>query len=301
MAKTATCRRCAHGSGHSDRSQMPPSSSSKGGLKPSTRRSTHSCAAVACLGTIECRSARQRMRTARCTPTSAWSSAGIPVPQRTHSSMRRRRGASPCSSATPSISHSRDCSPMPTSPCTSTRSFPTHPFLPCVAPHVFHISPLILFLETEFLRYPLATVRRALAAAAPRLRMLRAALRIAREELVLGFGSTPLNFSAAHGADLVLAATGRLVCVRNPTSLKSCAPKGEATTQRWPGGLDIGRAFGSAYAAHSAAQLARNAFQAAAATPMAIHSQSESQSESESQSSPKVVQSEPISSLSPLV
>ena len=78
--------------------------------------------------------------------------------------------------------------------------------------------------ESEFLRYPRDAVREAITNALPRLSELRRNLFRAREELLLATGNAPLrgNFTALHGADLVLLQAGRQFCPRTPSSLRAC-------------------------------------------------------------------------------
>lgn len=78
--------------------------------------------------------------------------------------------------------------------------------------------------ETEFMRFPGETVKRALGEAAGRLPALRRALLGARESLLLGYGEAPLryNFTQAAGADTILRSIGLHLCPRNPVSLRSC-------------------------------------------------------------------------------
>ena len=78
--------------------------------------------------------------------------------------------------------------------------------------------------ESEFMRYPKGAVSEALAAATPRLAELRRNLIRARDELLLGYGDSPLpgNFTAAKGADLVLLKVGQAICPRSPATFRSC-------------------------------------------------------------------------------
>lgn len=86
--------------------------------------------------------------------------------------------------------------------------------------------------EAEFLRYPESTMAAALEAAAPRLPELRRALVEARNDLLLGYSSSPLELTSwlrTRGADLVLIEVGRAICPRTPASLTQCAPAAEST------------------------------------------------------------------------
>ena len=81
--------------------------------------------------------------------------------------------------------------------------------------------------EAEFLRYPQQTVREAIDKSLPHLGQLRRRLIHAREELLLGFGASPMesNVSYARGADLILLEAGRQICPRTPSSLRACFPE----------------------------------------------------------------------------
>ena len=76
--------------------------------------------------------------------------------------------------------------------------------------------------EAEFLRYPMGAIRDAMEAAVPRLPELRRNLLMAREELLLGVGASPLEMTPMRGADLVLLQAGRAYCPRTPSTLKAC-------------------------------------------------------------------------------
>lgn len=78
--------------------------------------------------------------------------------------------------------------------------------------------------EAEFLRFPAATVSRALDDAVPRLAKLRRALLGARESLLLGYGDAPIryNMTLSYGADTILRSVGQHLCPRNPSSLRAC-------------------------------------------------------------------------------
>jgi len=78
--------------------------------------------------------------------------------------------------------------------------------------------------ELEYLRYPSETVQKAIDEALPRLALLRRNMLGARESLLLGYGEAPLryNMTLAYGADSILQAVGKLLCPRNPASLRAC-------------------------------------------------------------------------------
>ncbi|KAL3902777.1 MAG: hypothetical protein SGPRY_011929, partial [Prymnesium sp.] len=79
--------------------------------------------------------------------------------------------------------------------------------------------------ESEFLRYPQQTVKEAIEAATPHLAQIRQKLLQARDDLILGYGRTPMeDVSYGRGADLVLIEAGRQICPRSPSTLHACIP-----------------------------------------------------------------------------
>jgi hypothetical protein len=76
--------------------------------------------------------------------------------------------------------------------------------------------------ESEFLRYPRTSIQDLLTAAVPRLGELRKNLVRARDDLLLGIGTIPINATPTHAADLVLLQAGKVFCPRSPSTLRAC-------------------------------------------------------------------------------